>query len=123
VSCSFENYFEMIKEQTLEDISIEPILGPHLAKTATLATTATTTISLTTTSTLSTPKQPSFPLNLPIPKNIDLELALLDHTELSVVSKINRKKMVIDDDYEVDDVDNEKDDDGYDMEDMDREEQ
>jgi hypothetical protein len=39
------------------------------------------------------------------------------------VPKINRKKMVIDDDYEVDDVDNEKNDDGYDVKDMDGEEQ
>jgi hypothetical protein len=37
--------------------------------------------------------------------------------------KINRRKMVIDDDYEVDDVDNEEDDDGYNAEDMDGEEQ
>jgi hypothetical protein len=37
--------------------------------------------------------------------------------------KINRRKIVIDDDYEVDDADNEEDDDGYDAKDMDREEQ
>jgi hypothetical protein len=38
------------------------------------------------------------------------------------VPKINRRKMVIDDDYKVNDVDNEKDDDGYNAEDMDGEE-
>jgi hypothetical protein len=123
VSCSFEDYFGMTEEQALEDISIEPILGPHLAKKTTLATTTTTTISPTMISAPSTPKQPSFPLNPPTLENIDLELALLDHTELSVVPKINRKKMVIDDDYEVDDANNEKDDDGYDAEDIDGEEQ
>jgi hypothetical protein len=113
----------MTEEQTLEDVSIEPILGPHLAKKAIPATTITTTTSSTTTSAPSTPEQPSSPPNPPTLKNIDLELALLDHTELLVMPKINRRKMVIDNDYEVDDADNEKDDDGYDAEDMDGEEQ
>jgi hypothetical protein len=120
MSCSFEDYFGMTEEQALEDVSIEPILGPHLAKKATSATTTTTTTSPTTTSAPSIPEQPSSPPNPPTPKNIDHELALLDHTELP---KINRRKMVIDDNYEVDDVNNEKDDDGYDAEDMDGEEQ
>jgi hypothetical protein len=121
VSCSFEDYFGMTEEQVLEDVSIEPILGPHLAKKATPDITTTTTTSLTTTSATSTSEQPSFPPNPPTPENI--ELALLDHMELPVVSKINRRKMVIDDDYEVDDANNEEDDDGYDAEDIDGEEQ
>jgi hypothetical protein len=120
MSCSFEDYFGMTEEQALEDVSIEPILGLHLAKKATSATTITTTTSPTTTSAPSILEQLSFPLNPPTPKNIDLELALLDHTELS---KINRRKMVIDDNYKVDDADNEKDDDGYDAKDMDGEKQ
>jgi hypothetical protein len=123
VSCSFEDYFGITKEQALKDVSIEPILGPHLAKKATPATTTTTTTSPTTTSAPSTPEQPSSPPNPPTLENIDLELALLDHTELPVVLKINRRKMVIDNNYKVDDADNEKDDDGYDAEDMDGEKQ
>jgi hypothetical protein len=113
----------MIEEQALEDVSIEPILGPHLAKKAIPATITITTTSLTTTSALSTPEQPSFPPNPLISKNIDLELALLNHMELLVVSKINRRKMVIDNNYEVDDANNEKNDDRYDVEDIDGEEQ
>jgi hypothetical protein len=122
VSCSFEDYFGITEEQALEDVSIEPILDPHLAKKAILATTTTTTTFSTMTSTPSTPKQPSFPPNPPTPENIDLELALLDHTELPVVPKINRRKMVIDDNYKVNDTNNEEDDDGYDAKDMDGEE-
>jgi hypothetical protein len=121
VSCSFEDYFGMIEEQALEDVSIEPILGPHLAKKATPDITTTTTTSPSTTSTPSIPEQSSSPPNPLIPENI--ELALLNHMELPVVPKINRRKMVIDNDYEVDDADNEEDDDGYDAKDMDREEQ
>jgi hypothetical protein len=113
----------MIEEQALEDVSIELILGLHLAKKATPATSTTTTISPTMTSAPSTPEQSSFPPNPPTLENIDLELALLDYTELPVVSKINRRKMVIDNDYEVDDADNEKDDDRYDAEDIDGEKQ
>jgi hypothetical protein len=115
VSCSFEDYFGITKEQILENVSIELILELHLAKkTTSTTTTITTTIFTTTTSAPSTSKQPSFSPNPPISKNIDLELALLNYMELSVVSKINRRKMVIDNDYKVNDVDNEKDDDGYD---------
>jgi hypothetical protein len=112
----------MTEEQTLEDVSIEPILGPHLAKKATPATTTITTTSPITTSAPSTPEQPSSPPNPLTLENIDFELALLDYTELPVVPKINRRKMVIDDDYEVDDADNEEDDDGYDAKDIDGEE-
>jgi hypothetical protein len=111
----------MTEEQALEDVSIEPILGLHLAKKVTPTTTTITTTSPTTTSAPSTLKQPSFPPNPPTLENI--ELALLNHTELLVVPKINRRKIVIDDDYEVDDADNEEDDDGYDAEDMNGEEQ
>jgi hypothetical protein len=71
----------MTKEQTLEDVSIEPILGPHLAKKAIPATITTTTTSPTTTSAPSTLKQPSSPPNSPTLENIDLELALFDYTE------------------------------------------
>jgi hypothetical protein len=109
----------MTEEQALKDASIVPILGPHLAKKATLITTTTTTTITTMTSAPSIPEQPSFPPNPPTPENIDLKLALLNYMDLPVVPKINRRKMVIDDDYEVDDVDNQKDDDGYDAKDMD----
>jgi hypothetical protein len=112
----------MTEEQALENVSIEPIFGPHLAKKATPTTTTTTTTFPTTTSAPSTPEQPSSPPNPPTPENIDLELALLDYMELPVVPKINRRKMVIDDDYEVDDANNEKDDHEYDAKDIDGEE-
>jgi hypothetical protein len=123
VSCFFEDYFGIIEEQALEDISIEPILGLHLAKKTTPATTITIITSPTTTSTPSISEQPSSPPNPPTPKNIDLELALLDHMELPVVSKINRRKMVINNNYKVDDADNEEDDDRYNAKDIDGEEQ
>jgi hypothetical protein len=96
VSCSFKDYFGITKEHVLEDVSIEPILALHLAK----KTTSTTTITITTTTTIitstpSTLEQPSSFPNPPTLENIDLELALLNHMELLVVSKINRRKMVI----------------------------
>jgi hypothetical protein len=97
----------MIKEQILKDVSIEPILELYLAKKATLTTTIiTTTTTTTTTSAPSTPKQPFFPPNLSILENIDLELALLNHMDLLIVPKINRRKMMIDNDYKVNDANN-----------------
>jgi hypothetical protein len=107
----------------LKDVSIVPILELYLAKKVILITTTTTTTTTTMTFAPSISEQPSSLPNLPTLENIDLELALLNHIDLLIMPKINRRKMVIDDDYEVDDANNQENDNGYDVKDIDGEEQ